>query len=192
MGPIRESGMPEVDYWESLFDPAALLDTLGFDESLRDVVDVGCGYGTFTLVLAERVSGTIYAVDCDPDMLRLTVDRARAAGRSNVVPVESDLLAHGAPLPASSVDGVLIAHVLHGEAEENVALLTDAHRILRPRGQLGIIHWRRDVETPRGPPLAIRPTLEQIVAWVEAADFPTAGIDRRTLGEYHWGVVGRR
>ena len=192
MRPIRESGMPEVDYWESLFDPVALLDALGFDESLRDVADVGCGYGTFALVLARRAAGTVYAIDGDPAMLRLTGERAERHRLGNVVPVESDLLADGSSLPAASVDGVLIAHLLHGEVEENVALLADARRILRLRGQLGIIHWRRNVETPRGPPLAIRPTLDQIEAWVEAAGFPTAGIDRRILGEYHWGLVGQR
>lgn len=190
--PIRESGMPDVDHWESLFDPASLLDMLGFDESLRDVADVGCGYGTFTLALAERASGTVYAVDCDPDMLRLTVDRARAEGRSNVVPVESDLLAHSPSLASASVDGVLIAHLLHGEDAENVALLAEAHRLLRPHGRLGVIHWRRDVETPRGPPLAIRPDLAQISAWAKEAGFAADGIDARVLGEHHWGVLGRR
>jgi len=189
---IRESGMPNVDHWESLFVPAALLDALDFGQSLGDIADFGCGYGTFTLALAERAAGAVYAIDSDSAMLQLTVDRSRAAGRSNVVPIESDLLAHGSSLAAASVDGVIIAHLLHGEDAENVALLAEACRVLRPHGSLGVIHWRRDVETPRGPPLAIRPDLDQIAAWVEEAGFPADGIDRRILGVYHWGILGRR
>jgi len=188
---IRESGMPDVDHWERLFEPATLLATLGFDEDLHDVADFGCGYGTFTLALAERTSGTVYAIDCDPDMLRFTMDRARAQGISNVVPVESDLLTVESSLAAASVDGVLIAHLLHAEAEENIALLTDARRVLRPSGKLGIVHWRRDVATPRGPPLAMRPSLDQMGAWAEQAGFPADGIAARVLSEHHWGLIGR-
>lgn len=192
MRPIRESGMPEVDHWERLFDPAALLDALGFDEALGDVADFGCGHGTFALALAIRTSGTVYAIDGDPAMTRLTDQRARAQGLPNVVPVTSDLLAHGSSLAAVSVDAVLIAHLLHGDDDENVALLAEAHRILRPGGRLGIVHWRRDVETPRGPPLSIRPDLAQFTAWAEHAGFATDQTAERILGEHHWGVVCRR
>lgn len=189
---VRESGMPEVDHWERLFDPAALLDALGFDTSLGDVADFGCGYGTFTLALAARAAGTVYAIDADPAMLRLVSERALAHGTSNVQPIESDLLAHGSSLATTAVDGVLIAHLLHGEVAENVALLAEARRVLRPNGQLGIVHWRRDVQTPRGPPLAIRPELAQFTSWAEQAGFATDRTEARILGEHHWGISARR
>ena len=188
---IRESGMPELEHWESLFDPAALLDALGFRKSLGEVVDFGCGYGTFALALAERTSGTVYAVDGDPAMLGLTQKRAREAGLGNVVPIEGDLTADGSVLPPSSVDAVLIAHLLHGEVAENVALLAEARRALRPGGQLGVVHWRRDVETPRGPPLTMRPTLDQFSEWAQEAGFFVDEIERRVLSEHHWGIQGR-
>lgn len=188
---IRESGMPDLEHWESLFDPAALLDALDFRKPLSEVADFGCGYGTFALALAQRTSGTVYAVDGDPAMLGLTQRRAREAGLRNVVPIEGDLLVEGSSLPAESVDAVLIAHLLHGEAMENVALLAEARRALRPGGQLGVIHWRRDVETPRGPPLEIRPTLDQMVGWVQEAGFSVDEIERRVLSEHHWGILIR-
>ncbi len=41
---VRESGMPEEAYWESLFDIETILDRLGIDGSLGDVIELGCGY----------------------------------------------------------------------------------------------------------------------------------------------------
>jgi hypothetical protein len=45
---LRESGMPEEEYWESLFNVELILDRMGIDTTMRDVAELGCGYGTFT------------------------------------------------------------------------------------------------------------------------------------------------
>ena len=49
---LRESGMPEEVYWETLFDVGLILDRLGIDARLRNVIEMGCGYGTFTIPVA--------------------------------------------------------------------------------------------------------------------------------------------
>ena len=41
--------MPEEAYWETLFDVRLILDRLGIDSNLKDVVELGCGYGTFAI-----------------------------------------------------------------------------------------------------------------------------------------------
>ena len=69
---LRESGMPEETYWESLFDVQMVLDRLGIDASLKDMVELGCGYGTFTLPVARRIAGVITTTDIDPDMVART------------------------------------------------------------------------------------------------------------------------
>jgi tRNA G46 methylase TrmB len=51
---LRESGMPEEAYWETLLDAPLILDRLGVDARLRDVVELGCGYGTFAIPVAKR------------------------------------------------------------------------------------------------------------------------------------------
>jgi hypothetical protein len=43
---IRESGMPDEAYWESLFDVPLIVSRLGVSEC-HDVAELGCGYGTF-------------------------------------------------------------------------------------------------------------------------------------------------
>ena len=75
---VRESGMPEEAYWESLFDVPLILDRLGIDARLRDVVEFGCGYGTFTIPVARRISGTLRTFDIDQAMVGERLDRSPA------------------------------------------------------------------------------------------------------------------
>lgn len=63
---VRESGMPDEAYWETLFDVDLILDRLGIDFQMPKVVEFGCGYGTFTIPVAQRISGILTTVDVDP------------------------------------------------------------------------------------------------------------------------------
>ena len=47
----RESGMPEESLWATFFTPEEVLHKLGLPTA-GDVVDFGCGYGTFTIPAA--------------------------------------------------------------------------------------------------------------------------------------------
>jgi len=64
----------------ALFDVPLIMDSLGIDRTLADVVELGCGYGTFSLPVVRRISGTLATFDIEQDMLART--RARAAGSS--------------------------------------------------------------------------------------------------------------
>ena len=75
---IRESGMPPQDVWDAFFDPDGILDRLGLDGSVTDAVEFGCGYGTFTMPAANRVSGRVLALDIEAEMLAIaTRNRGR-------------------------------------------------------------------------------------------------------------------
>ena len=56
---IRDSDLPEEQEWNTYFDPPTILTSLGLNEHTRDVADVGCGYGTFTIPAAEIIKGKI-------------------------------------------------------------------------------------------------------------------------------------
>ena len=62
---LRDSGMPDERYWESLFDVPTILDALEITSELADVAEMGCGFGTFTIRAAQRISGTLFAFDID-------------------------------------------------------------------------------------------------------------------------------
>jgi tRNA A58 N-methylase Trm61 len=67
--------MPEEEYWETLLDVPLILDRLEIDFQLGDVVEMGAGYGTFTISVARRISGVLTTFDIDPAMIERTRQR---------------------------------------------------------------------------------------------------------------------
>ena len=63
----RESGMPDEQMWEGFFDTDAILDGLGICDLSGNIVDLGCGYGTFSLPAARKNKGIIYAIDIEKE-----------------------------------------------------------------------------------------------------------------------------
>lgn len=183
---IRDSGMPEIDTWESFFEPDRVLERLALTSACRDAVEFGCGYGTFTLPAARRVRGTVYALDIDASMLAVARRRAANEGLANIEFLCRDFAARGSGLADGSVDYAMLFNILH--CEDPVSLLREARRNLREGGLLSVIHWRHDPETPRGPPLEIRPRPEQCLEWAEEAGLSSSHgvID---LPPYHYGLV---
>jgi SAM-dependent methyltransferase len=174
---IRDSGMPDESYWESLFDVPLILARLGVDR-FHDVAELGCGYGTFTVPVAKAISGTLYTFDVDPVMLARTAERSQGP---RVVCERRDIMESGFGV---TVDAVLLFNILHGERP--VELLRHAAAALRDRGQLLVIHWRYG-ETPRGPSLDIRPRPEQIIQWAAEAGLQPMG-DVIDLPLWHYGL----
>ena len=186
----RDSGMPVVEQWESYFDVARLLDSLSCREVSGDAVEFGCGYGTFTIPLAQRTVGKIFALDIDPLMVAATSARSQQAGLKNIVVEQRDFVAQGCGRESGSVGLVLLFNILHIEGPVN--LLAEAHRVLRPGGIAGVIHWIYDARTPRGPPLEIRPTPEQCRAWGEQVGFRWVRDQALPGSPWHWGMVFER
>ena len=183
----RDSGMPDEAYWETFFDPAAVLTTLGLDRVAGPVVDVGAGYGTFSIAMAGMTHHPVIAIDIEPSLVEALA--ARAAGLPHVEARLHDVTGVGLGVEHGSADVVLLFNLLH--CEDPVALLRAARTALRPSGRVGIIHWRSDVPTPRGPALAIRPLPENCVAWAMAAGL-TVSVPPLVLPPYHFGLVATR
>lgn len=182
---LRDSGMPEETYWETLLRPAEALDRLGLLQVAGDAVEFGCGYGTFTLPLAARVSGRLWTYDIEPAMVARTRERAAAAKLMNVMAEERDLFEQGTGRPDGRAAAVIIFNLLHCEQPER--LLAEARRVLSPDGLLAVMHWVWDAGTPRGPDLSIRPRPEQLRAWAEEAGFRATTAEPIDLPPYHYG-----
>jgi ubiquinone/menaquinone biosynthesis C-methylase UbiE len=182
---IPDSGMPDEEYWESLFNVPLILDRLGIDRTISDMAELGCGYGTFTIPTAHAISGSLFAYDIEPVMIDRAQARVGKAGLRNVQFTERDVIADGFSLPDHSVDAVLLFNILH--FSEPQSLIAEAARILRPNGRVLVIHWRSDLKTPRGPAMEVRPRYEQIKLW--AATTKLAANAELDLPPWHFGVV---
>lgn len=170
--------------WENFFNPAKVLKTLGLNEKTNDVVEFGCGYGTFTIPAAKTLKGKIYTFDIEPDMIRITQEEAQKHGLNNVQTILRDFMTNGSGLPDESVDYVMLFNILH--LENPTALLREAYRILKSGGKLGIIHWNYDPKTPRGPSMDIRPKPEDCSSWAKSMGFTQA--IQYDLKPYHYGI----
>jgi len=188
----RESGMPDEDYWASFFNPEGILDRLLITQGgCYNLVEFGCGYGTFSLPAAKRTRGTVTALDIEQVMVELVAERAKADSLSNVRTELRDFLENGTGLPDGSQGHAMVFNLLH--IEDPMALLREACRTLRPGGILSVIHWRSDIETPRGPPLAIRPKPEQCAAWLSMAGFDSVvHVDLGASAPFHYGLLAQR
>lgn len=104
----------------------------------KTVADIGAGSGWFTVRAARRVgeTGTVYAVDINPDAIRYVSNRAQKEQLHNIKAVL------GKPdnplLPANAVDSVLLLKTYH-EVAEPVTLLRNLKASLRPGAKVGII-----------------------------------------------------
>jgi ubiquinone/menaquinone biosynthesis C-methylase UbiE len=182
---VRESGMPDEKQWESFFEQESILKVMDIDFNIANVAEFGCGYGTFTIPASKTVKGTVYAFDIEQEMITRVTERAHNEKLSNIQPILRDFVHQGSGLESESVDYVMLFNIIHAENPEN--LLKEAYRILRPDGKLGVIHWNFDPETPRGPPMDIRPKPEQCIEWAVKVGFKFES--KHDLKPYHYGLV---
>ena len=183
---LRESGMPEESYWESLLDVELILDRLEIDGRLRNVIELGCGYGTFTIPVARRISGVLTTFDIDGAMVERMRERAIEAGVSNVLYVVGDVFADGFGGEAGGKDACLLFNILH--CEDPLRLLQEAARVVRPAGLVPVIHWRHDPATPRGPSMGIRPRPERIIELARRAGLVALSRTVLDLPPWHYGI----
>jgi ubiquinone/menaquinone biosynthesis C-methylase UbiE len=178
--------MPSEDVWSHFFDVNQVLDRMRVNSRLMDAADFACGYGTFAIPAAQRIAGIMYAIDIDPQMTRMVADKARELNLVSVRVIVRDLLSEGSGLRDDSLDYVMLFNILH--LDEPQVLLREAFRVLKQGAGVGIIHWIRDPNTPRGPPLEMRPTVGECQDWCRQAGF-RGQVVRVELKPYHYGLV---
>lgn len=183
---VRDSGMPVESQWNAFFDVDFVLAGLQINSSIKDLVEIGCGYGTFTIPVSRQIKGNLYAFDIENEMLEHVREKLGSNKANNVILEQRDILTQTTGLADNSVDYVMLFNILHHDSP--LDFLNESYRILRPSGKIGIIHWRSDVQTPRGPDLSIRPKPEQIVDLLDASRFEV-DIEPFIIEPYHYGLL---
>jgi ubiquinone/menaquinone biosynthesis C-methylase UbiE len=182
---VNDSGMPDESYWNSLFNIPLILEWLNIKSVSCPIVEMGCGYGTFTLPIARKTKDEVYAFDRDPVMIETTQRQVQDAGIHNVKFFQRDIVDEGTGLESNSVGLVLLFNILHF-AKRRI-ILNEVSRILKPSGTIAIIHLRKDMTTPRGSAHHLRPDKQIILKSIIGLDLSFKGNDK-ILEPYHWGI----
>ena len=183
---VRDSGMPPIQMWESFFDVDSILKELLVTNEIKSLVEIGSGYGTFTIPVSKIIDGKVYAFDIDSEMIEGLQVKLTELNIHNVITEKRDILVDSTGLESASVDYVMLFNILHHELP--LDFLSEAFRILKSGGRIGIIHWRSDISTPRGPDLNIRPRPEDILSWINYDQFVVEK-GPIILEPYHFGIV---
>ena len=104
-------------------------------ESNATIVDLGCGAGLDSLIVASRLrgDGQLISVDYSADMAALARVNAQASGSSNVRVVEAAV--EQLPIEEASVD-VVIANGIFNLSPEKERVVNEIARILKPGGAM--------------------------------------------------------
>lgn len=184
----RESGMPSEEMWNTFFSPNEILNKMGIDNQVRTLIDIGCGYGTFLLYIAELVSKNVIGVDIDDEMIMVCRNKIKEHNIENIDLIQGDISTDETIKTLEKykgeIDYITLFNILH--CEEPTDLLKNVYDILNDNGRIGVIHWKYE-KTPRGPSMEIRPKPEMIVNWATKIGFVLE--KQIELPPYHYGLV---
>ena len=147
------------------------------------VADVGAGSGYFARRLAARVGpgGAVYAVDVQPEMVRMLEALARQPGLGQIKPVQGSATA--VKLAAASIDLALMVDVYH-ELEFPYEVLASIVQALKPGGRVVFVEYRaEDASVP------IKPLHKMSEAQVKTEAARHSLTWERTLGGLPWQHV---
>lgn len=155
--------------------PTKLLESLRIEKGSK-VADIGAGSGYFTVRLAKLVgeTGTVYAVDIQPEMLTILRNRAKKEGLENIELVQGTIV--DPKLPADTIDLILLVDVYH-EFSHPWEMADAMIRSLKPGGRIVFVEYR--LEDPSVPIKRVHKMSEeqvrkemsvQQVRWVETID----------------------
>lgn len=185
----RDSSMPETEYWNSFFNAPKLIETMFLNTRLQgNILELGSGYGTFTVPASRYTSGKIYALDIEKELIKNLEDYCVTQKINNIVCQEYDFIENTLPFHDKYFEHVMIYNLLH--LEDPHYLLHEAKRVLKNNGIISIIHWRNDIITPRGPSLEIRPSTFQCTHWLKEVGFQKiTNLSVEHCAFYHFGII---
>src|ERR1700730_8358062 len=120
-----------------------VMDILGIAPG-KTVADIGAGSGWFTVRAAKRVgdTGTVYAVDINPEAIRYIYSRIQKQNLRNVKPI---LGKPDNPLLPATVDAVLLLKTYH-EVAQPITLLRNLRPSLTAGAKVGVIDRNGNAE----------------------------------------------
>ncbi len=119
-------------------DMDIILKKLAGQKDLKKALELGCGNGTYSKVIARQAL-KLYATDFSDEMVNAA--RTRLTSMANVVVEKQDCFHHS--YEDSSFDTVFMANLLHIIPEPEKAV-REANRVLRTGGSIIVISYTMD------------------------------------------------
>lgn len=137
-------------------------------ESPATMVEIGAGTGFFATRFAALCPGmTVYAADIVERMVEWMCENLTQVASGLVIPLMVEET--HVPLPDGIADATVMIN-LHHELADPTGTYAEAFRLTSPGGRVLVADWA-DRETPKGPPLAIRASVETLRSALEGAGF---------------------
>lgn len=138
---LFDSIAPDYDYLNHLL-------SLGIDKTWRrrairqikgraDVIDIACGTGDFSILIARKTDACVTGLDLSEGMLQVMAEKVRKAGLADRITAEQGNCEH-MRFEDGSFDCATIAFGVRNFAHREAAL-TEILRILKPGGKLVIL-----------------------------------------------------
>jgi ubiquinone/menaquinone biosynthesis C-methylase UbiE len=182
------------DYILEHFDPyrrlqrevlAAVEAEAGAERAAVRILDIGCGPGNFSLMLAEA-GFTVVGVDAYGPLISLAQEKRRTQRLSNLAFKHGDLV-KDSPFRSEHFDQVINVHFLYAHGDP-ASVLRAAYRVLKPGGHGVFVNLTRRVPVwatfrQRSEHEGIVPALKSLVWVLPNGIFETF---RRQAAPHYW------
>jgi ubiquinone/menaquinone biosynthesis C-methylase UbiE len=169
----------------TFLEPEKIIEQLNLKQDCR-AAEFGCGPGEFTIALARVLpKGMVYALDIQEEPLSALMGKARSEGLLNIKIIECDIEEpKGSTLQDDSLDLILVTNILF-QSDQKKEMLREAKRILKPKGKIVVIDWKKD--SPFGPEQN-RVSLEEIEKLMRL-ELDIRLTEEIEAGTYHWAAI---
>ncbi|NQZ77626.1 MAG: methyltransferase domain-containing protein [Ekhidna sp.] len=178
---IKRWESPDRDEYQQ---PEKVLDYLGELKGKR-IMDLGAGSGYFSIKLAARGADVI-AADVNEEFQRFVKSRIENENIQNIelrtIPYDSPALGEG------EVDMVFMVNTYH-HIEERSAYFEEVRNGTKSDGELVIVDFFK-VESPVGPPVKHKVSIDQVVSELKGAGYKSFDIDVELL-PYQFILIAR-
>ena len=125
------------------------------------------GSGSTAKTVPVGPTGTVFAVDPEPNLVGYLRTRAEREHTDNVVPVLASF--DNPRLPAGGVDLVLIVDTFH-HIDDRLTYFRNLRRVLAPGGRVAVVDWRQGT-LAMGPPPEHKLAREVVVDEMAASGY---------------------
>lgn len=164
--------------------PKETLIKMGLKKGM-DVADIGCGIGYLSFPCLDIIgeNGKVYALDTEQIMLDYMNDIIKEKKHTNIELIKTN--EYDLVLENDLVDIAILASVLH-EIEDKKKFLNEIARILKDKGKLVIIEWKKE-KADVGPPINHRISIDEIKTIMKETNF--VFLEEVKISAYFYGLL---